>query len=63
MDEPGRRTGIRQARFLLPDGRVLADRRPVTPLVTASWPRGATARRQRVPAELTGSGFGGRHDD
>jgi hypothetical protein len=35
---------------------------PVTPLVTAFWPRDPAAPRQQVPAELTGSGFGGRDD-
>ena len=28
LDEPGRRTGVRQVRLLVPDGRVLAGRRP-----------------------------------
>ena len=34
----------------------------VTPPVTASYQRDPAAQRQRVPAELTGSGFGGSHD-
>ena len=56
---PGRHTGIRQVRFLVPDGRALAGQPPVTPLVTASWPRDPAAQRQRVPAELSGAGRAG----
>jgi hypothetical protein len=62
LEEPGRRTRVRQVRLLVPDGRVLAASASVTPLVTASWPRDPAAQRQQVPAELTGSGFGGSHD-
>jgi hypothetical protein len=62
LDEPGRRTGVRQVGFLMPDGRVRGQPAPVTPPVTASYLRDPAAQRQRVRAELTGSGFGGNHD-
>jgi hypothetical protein len=54
--------GSGRSASLVPDGRVLAASASVTPLVTASWPRDPAAQRQQIPAEPTGSGFGGSHD-
>ena len=62
LDEPGRRTGIRRSASWCQTAVSWPAGAPVTPLVTAFWPRDPAAPRQQVPAELTGSGFGGRHD-